>query len=315
MKVYNNFIGIDIGKFNFVSFVYGDKATKEYENNPKGISLFVKDHKLFLSKALCILEATGGYEKPLLKKLCDKNFTVHRANTRKVKNFIRSFGNKAKTDALDARALAMYGYERKERLEVFSVVDENNAELYALAQRRRDLKQMIVAEKNRYQSPGMEIIKKSCDVVLKLLNKQVKEIDIKIETLIDKDQLLKQKKEALKTVPGIGNIVASELLALLPELGKINRREIASLAGVAPISNDSGKKAGYRRTGQGREAIKPILFISAMAARTSKSELKNFYENLVARGKKKMVALVALMRKILVIANARLKPLCATQSV
>jgi transposase len=309
MALYNNFIGLDIGKFNFVVATYGSKATKEYANDLCGIKLFLKDYKIILPNSLCVLETTGGYETRVLLTLCEKNFTVHRANTRKVKNFIRSFGNEAKTDSLDAQALALYGYERGGRLEKFVPISKKALELYELVQRRQDLKQMLVAEKNRVQAPRAEVIKGSCAAIIKVINEQITTIDTEIDKIIENDDNLKAKKEALKTIPGIGNIIANELLVLMPELGKMNRRQVASLAGVAPIAKDSGQSIGYRCTGKGRNVVKPILFLSAMAARRSNSELKRFYENLISRGKKKMVALVALMRKIIVIANAKLKPL------
>lgn len=309
MALYNNFIGLDIGKFNFVVAVHGNKNTKEYENNPSGIKLFLKDYKNILPNSLCVLETTGGYELRLLLTLCDKNIAVHRANTRKVKNFIRSFGNAAKTDALDAMALALYGYERGDRLAKFIPASKKALELYELVQRRQDLKQMLVAEKNRYQAPRAEIIKESCAAMIKMITKQIEAIDAKINSIIGNDPILKAKQDILKTIHGIGNIIANELLILMPELGKMNRREVASLAGVAPKANDSGKSIGYRRTSAGRSDIKSILFLAAMSARNSNSDLKAFYLRLVANGKKKMVALIALARKIIVIANARLKPL------
>lgn len=308
MALYTNFIGLDIGKFNFVVAVHGNKKTEEYENSPCGIKEFLKGYKDILPNSLCVLETTGGYEMRLLLTLCDKNFCVHRANTRKVKNFIRSFGNQAKTDALDAKALALYGYERNDRLLKFIPSSKKALDLYELAQRRKDLKQMLVAEKNRLQAPKIDIVKTSCSEMIKVLNEQVETIDEKIKALIEEDQILKAKKEVLKTIKGIGDIVANELLILMPELGKMSRREAASLAGLAPRANDSGKSIGYRHTNRGRSGIKPILFIAAMAARNSKSELKDFYFKLIEKGKKKMVALIALARKIIVIANARLKP-------
>ena len=235
---------------------------------------------------LCILETTGGYEIELLYTLCDKNFTVHRANTRKVKNFIRSFGNTAKTDALDAKALANYGYERKERLEKFTPCSKNSLHLYSLVQRRKDLKQMLVAEKNRFQAPGAGVIRYSCEKIIEVIKEQIKVLNEEIEKLISADALLKKRQEILKTIPGIGEIVSQDLLILLPELGSISRRQIASLVGVAPRANDSGKFSGYRRTVAGRSGIKPMLFLSAMSARRSNSVLKEFYESLIKRGKK-----------------------------
>jgi len=307
MRSYNNFIGIDIGKFTFVVAVHGDKQSKEYENTPLGINQFIKDNKKNLPVSLCILETTGGYEMILSLILCEQNFSVHKANTRKVKNFIRSYGNVAKTDNLDAKALALYGFERAQSLELFTPQSKQAYQLYELIQRRKDLKQMLVAEKNRLKSPRAKFVKGSIQMIIDTLSNEVIEIAKVIDSLIDNDVVLKEKQRILKTIPGIGNIIANELLILLPELGELNRRQIASLVGVAPIAKDSGKSNGYRRTGHGRCGIKPTLFMAAMAARNSNSHLKIFYESMVARGKLKMVALTALMRKIIVIANARLK--------
>jgi len=307
MSLYNNYIGIDIGKLTFVVGIYGCKITKEYANDTTGIHDFINDYKDKLSDGLCVLEPTGGYEISLLYTLCDQGFVVHRANTRKVKNFIRSFGNGAKTDSLDAKALALYGYERNERLEKFTPCSETSIRLYNLIQRRKDLKQMLVAEKNRLKNPKSKLVSTSCETMIKVINDQVEILTDEINKLISADNTLKQRQQILKSIAGIGEIVSQELLILLPELGTINRRQIASLAGLAPRANDSGSFSGYRRTGAGRNTVKPILFLAAMAARRSNSALKEYYEKLIKRGKKKMVALTALMRKIIVIANARLK--------
>jgi transposase len=312
MKSYNNFIGIDIGKFNFVVAIHGKKPVSEYGNTAEGIDQFLSDFRNELPGALCILEPTGGYEMRLLLALCDKGFAVHRAHTRKVKNFIRSFGSEAKTDSLDARNLGLYGYERSGSLDLFKPQTAEAMKLYELIHRRRDLTQMLVAEKNRMKSPRTGFVQNSIETLIDILSKEIKGISGEIENLIKKDMSLNEKKKMLKTIPGIGDIIANELLALLPELGQISRREIASLVGLAPISRDSGKLRGYRRTGHGRGGIKRLLFLAAMAARNSKSHLKAYYESLVGRGKCKMVALTALMRKIIVIANARLKNMTAT---
>jgi len=308
MALYTNFIGLDIGKFNFVVAVNGNKKTEEYENNNSGIMLFLKKYKNILPNSLCVLETTGGYEMRLLLALCDKNYSVHRANTRHVKNFIRSLGNAAKTDSLDAKALALYGHERSGRLEKFIPSSKKALELYELSQRRKDLKKMLIAEKNRIQAPKVDLVKVSFSEMINILTNQIEAIDKEINKLIAEDEVLKAKKEVLKTIKGIGDVVANELLIFMPELGKINRRQAASLTGLAPKANDSGTVNGYRRTSKGRSEIKSILFLAAMAARNSNSEFKSFYIKLINKGKKKMVALVALARKIIVIANAKLKP-------
>ncbi len=312
MQSYNNFVGIDIGKFNFVVAVYGQKLTKEYENTSSGISQFIREFKKELPSSLCVLEPTGGYEIRLLFSLCEEGFAVHRAHTRKVKNFIRSFGNEAKTDTLDAKSLSQYGFERSNSLDLFKPQSKEGSKLYELVQRRRDLKQMLIAEKNRIKSPRTEFIRDRIEASINFFSIEVDLITQEIDKLMEQDVSLKEKKETLKSIPGIGNIIANELLVLLPELGQLTRREIASLVGLSPISKDSGKSKGYRRTGHGREGIKPILFLAAMAARNSKSRLRTFYEDLLNRGKNKMVAITALMRKIIVIANARLKTMSTT---
>lgn len=307
MTLYQNFFGIDIGKFYFVVSLFGAKSTREYQNNASGIAEFIQEHSSTLSNALCILETTGGYELDILYTLIDRGYSVHRADTRKVKGFIRSFGNSAKTDALDAKALSHYAFERHDKLELFKPLSKDDIRLFQLVQRRKDINHMLVSEKNRLQSQSVVEVIASVNEVIKLLKHQLQIITSEIQLRIKSNPVLQSKQEILKSVPGIGEIVSAELLVLLPELGSICRRKIASLAGVAPRANESGKFVGYRRTIGGREGVKRILFMAAMAARRSHSPLKEFYEKLIAKGKKKMVALTALMRKILVIANARIK--------
>lgn len=307
MEVYNHFLGIDIGKLSFVVAIHGTKGTQEYENNPEGIEDFLRHYHSMLPSAFIVLETTGGYEMRLLLTLCEKGFAAHRANTRKVKNFVRSLGNGAKTDPLDGKALALYGYERHPRLGCYKPPSRQALELYELIQRCSDLKQILAAEKNRLKAPRADYIKDSCRLMIDTLAKQIEILTRRINEIIEADKVLKEKKAVLKTIPGIGETTANYLLVLLPELGTLNRKQIASLTGLAPIANDSGLFRGYRATGHGRAGIKPILFMAAMAARNSNSWLKSFYNRLVEAGKKKIVALTALMRKIIVIANARIR--------
>ena len=190
MKLYNNFIGIDIGKFSFVTSLQGSKKISEYENTPSGIADFIRDHKENLAESLCILETTGGYEMELLTTLYNEKFAVHRANTRKVKNFIRSFGNGAKTDALDAKALALYGFERQDRLELFKPQIKLMIELSELVSRRNDLKQILVAEKNRLKAPGNNFIKSSCKNLIETVSEEIKSITNMINEKIATDKIL-----------------------------------------------------------------------------------------------------------------------------
>jgi transposase len=312
MSNYSTFLGIDIGKSEVFIGKYGTKSTVSFPNSKEGIKKFFKTYKGELPNAFVVLETTGGYETLFLNALLDKNIAVHRANTRHVKSFIRSWGKLGKSDALDAQALALYGYERHQNLPLFQKQPPELIKLNALAQRRQDLTQMLVQEKNRLKSPQNDpFIVQCCAQIIQTLQTQIASVAKEIENLIENNPLWRQKKEALESIPGVGPIVSSMLLAFMPELGQRNRRQISSLGGLAPHPNESGQKIGYRRTKGGRQQVRSILFIAAMAARNSNSPLKAFYEKLIAKGKKKMVALTALMRKILTIANAKLKCLNA----
>lgn len=316
MPTYSQFIGIDIGKFEVVVATSALKSTLTFPNTPIGLKDFLKPFKGLPGDTLVVLETTGGYEKLFLHGLCERKIAVHRANTRHVKAFIRSFGVKGKTDAIDAIQLAHYGQERHENLLLYQL-DNEREDLKSLAERRSDLTQMLVQEKNRLKSPSTSPrIAQSCQQAIEFLENQIETITTELGELISKDAELTEKKEILKTVPGIGEVLSSMLVVLLPELGQLNRRQIASLAGLAPHPRESGTKQGYRRTLGGWPGVKKLLFMAGMTATRSKSRLGDFYRAMVTRGKKKMVALVALMRKIIVIANARIKEnLCKNNDI
>lgn len=308
MLEYHNFFGVDIGKFEVFVAIHDSKSVMAFPNTKQGFSAFYKNFRKLLSKAFIVLETTGGYEQLFLHALLDKNVAVHRANTRQVKSFIRSYGKLGKSDCLDAQALARYGYERHVSLNLYQKPQPILQELAALAQRRQDLIHMLVQEKNRLKAPAIPVcITKSCSRLIKSLEAQIAAITNEMEEMVTHSAYLRQQRQILESIPGIGKISALMLLTLLPELGQLNRREIASLCGVAPHPYESGQKIGYRKTKGGRQQVRSILFMVAMAARRSNSKLKTFYESLISRGKKKMVALTALMRKIIVIANARMK--------
>lgn len=311
--MYQNFIGIDISKNDFAVAIYGNKDTMFFSNNEKGFTEFFKTYKQVLSNSLITLETTGGYECELLRFVKAKQISAHRANTRKVKHFIRSFGTLGKSDSIDAKALALYGKERHASLELYT---ENPGKyLQKLTQRRQDIKQMLVQEKNRLKAPDQEELKLSFKKIIAALEQELHSIDQVIEKYCQQYPDLNAHRNVIETVNGIGKVISVELLALLPELGKLNRKKIASLAGLAPHPYESGKKIGYRPTRGGRENIKAILFMAALTAARSKSSLGDFYNRLVNNGKPKMVAIVALMRKILITANARLREFIHFQSL
>lgn len=305
--MYQHFIGIDIASKDFVLNVYESNRSESFPNNTKGFNQLVSKHKSILNQSLVVLETTGEHEMALVRFLLKHKIAVHRANTNKVKYFVRSLGKLGKSDAIDAKALAQYGFERSASLELFTLPSRFQEAMFQLVSRRIELKQMRTQELCRSKAPEHGHVKASYEKTIKWLSKEIEQIDTQIAKLSEKDPEFKAKETILKSVPGIGEIIAKELLALLPELGKIDRRKIASLAGVAPHPNESGNSIGHRYTRGGRPSVKPILFMAAMTASRSKTRQGQFYHALLARGKKKMVSLVALMRKILTIANAKLR--------
>lgn len=309
-KVYHNFIGIDISKVDFYVATHGIKKVEVFTNNEAGFQQFYQKFEQQLHNALVVLETTGSYEYNLIDLLQQKHVSVHRANTRIVKSFIRSTGKLGKFDSIDATGLARYGSERQQSLSLYKPTSSRDKELAQLANRRKELKWTLAQEKNRLQAPENKFIKDSYSTHIQYLESMISQIEKQIQVLIKADDTLHKKVELLKTeIDGVGEITAINLVVALPELGKVNGKAIASLSGVAPHPYESGKMIGYRRTRGGREGIKPILYMSAMAASQSKGKLGEFYRMLIAKGKKPIVALVALMRKIVVMANAKIREL------
>jgi transposase len=306
-NLYHNFVGIDISKKDFVVAVHSDNKVKTYDNNNTGWQNFAQEYGEILSHALVVLETTGGHEMGLLEYLVTNKIVVHRGDTRKIKNFIRSFGKYAKTDKIDAIAIARYGYERHASLMLYQLQDALQSKMQKLMERRKDLMQMLVQEKNRLQAPGNQLFTDSIEKIIKIFEQEIEIIDAEINSCISSDEVYAGKKTTIMETPGIGEKTANALLCLLPELGTLDRKQIASLCGVAPHPKQSGTKVWYSRTVGGRRNLRPILFLAALGAARSDSTVGKFYKKLIENGKKAMVALVAVMRKILVIANAKLR--------
>lgn len=304
-------LGFDIGKDTISVFDTGSQHTQVIDNRRGAINTFLRG---FDEHCLAICEPTGGHERLLLERLMAVGIPSHRANTLNVKAFIRSFGTLAKTDALDARGLALYGDERWRVLALFVPLDADQQALSELVARRLDLVAMKVAEQNRANSPARRAIKASCEAVLRIIERQIQRIEADIEALLRSCDSLRQRVELLQQLPGVGPRTAIGLAATMPELGTLTRREAASLAGVAPHPKDSGTIKGYRRMRGGRPIIRAILFMAALAASRAKGELRAFYQHLIEVGKKPIVAIGALMRKIVVILNARVRDNHAEQS-
>lgn len=314
---YTNHIGIDVGKLSLEVGFTDRGATSNYPNNKDGWRKLWQDNRKSFKGALVVVETTGWYELGVIHYLVGKGVAVHRASARQVKQFIASYGTLAKTDAIDARALAQYGKERAGHLAQYDIPDKTQEKLQILYARNLDLKKMLVQEKNRLQAPAYQAVAEGIMEVVNLLEKQVDNIMEKIMGIVEANPVLLKKWDTLQTIDGIGKITALALLASMPELGSLNRKQAASLAGLAPHPKDSGKKSGYRRTKGGRCNIKEIVHMAALGAiRKNHSKLKQFYVHLLENNHKKpMVALTAVKRKIIVIANARLAELQHLQNL
>jgi transposase len=305
---YLHFFGIDVSKDWIDVTLHGSKAKPiRLPNDAQGFAALAERWADVLPQALVVLEATGGYESALIAFLLQRHISVHRADPLTAKHFLRSLRLTAKTDALDAVALARYGAERHAGLSTCQPSQAAAAELQARLSRRQDLIAMRVAERNRLQHPRYSGLRQSLQAVLDVLDQQIDALETQIEGLIAQSQALTAKLTVLTAVKGVGRQTAYTLLAQMPELGTLTRRQAASLAGCPPHPRDSGKTKAYRSTTGGRATIKRALFMAAMAARRSNPTLKPFYERLVQNGKKPMVALTALMPKLITILNAKLR--------
>ena len=302
------FIGCDVGKNEIVVFDSRSRSISTLANRPEALAEFAA---ALDSDVLVICEATGGYEAMLLEALVAHHRPAHRADARKVKAFIRSFGTLGKNDAIDAKALARYGEERHRQLPRWKPADKQRSDLAGLVLVRQDLIDARTAWSNRSRAPGGagDLIAPVLDV----LNAQIRDAEARIKALLDICQPLREAVAVLRTIKGLGPATAPALIALMPELGTLDRKRVAALAGLAPHPNQSGTREGYRKVRGGRAEIKRILFTPALTAVKHEPSLKAFYERLIAAGKKPMLALVAVMRKMIVIANARLRDAAVQQ--
>ncbi len=303
-----HFIGIDVSKETFDVAVHGEAARPaHFPNSRAGVAAFMKDYAAQLPEAFVVVEATGGYEAALLAALLEQEVAVHRADPRASSFFLRSLGRRAKTDRLDAQGLARYGAERHHELRLLRLPDAQQQRLHSLTARRADLVAMRTAKMNRRQHPRYRELRRSVESILTTLEEQITLLDRRIDSLVRATAALAAKMQVLTAIPGVGRQTAVTLLAFMPELGALTRRQAASLAGCAPHPRDSGKSSGYRRTVGGRAHVRRALYMAAMAARNHHPALRAFYENLVKNGKKPLIALTAVMRKLITIANAKLR--------
>lgn len=304
------FIGCDVGKASITVFDSATRTTRDLPNTREALGELATTLD---AASLVICEATGGHEALLLDAVIRSGHAVHRADARKVKAFIRSLGTLAKTDAIDACALARYGYERHDRLDRWQPREPEREVLHALVSTRCDLVRARVACSNRLKAPGAAPVAAELRSLLESHDQAIAGIEARIDELIRSSQTLARTARTLRAIPGIGPATAAALIAFMPELGALGRKQIASLAGLAPHPRQSGTFSGYRRTRGGRPEVKRTLFMAALCAIRHNPDLKTFHQRLTANGKKPIVALVATMRKLITIANAKVRDNLAQQ--
>jgi len=294
------FVGIDVSKSWLDVAVHEQEEVLRTGNDDPGIASLVKRLKKW-KPTLIILEPTGGFEMLVVAELTQAGLPVVVINAKRVRDFARATGRLAKTDKLDAKVLAHFAAAVRPPLR--NLRSEEAEQLTALLTRRKQVLEMITVEKNRLVTVRTKM-RSDIQAHLQWLSKNLKELDKEIEEFVENSPVWKEKDALLQTVPGVGRVTSATLLGMLPELGQLNRQEIAALVGVAPMNKDSGKKHGKRRVFGGRADVRSVLYMAALAAKKFNPVIRKFYERLLKHGKEKKVALTACMRKLLVILNS-----------
>jgi transposase len=297
--LYDRVAGIDVAKAKVDYHLLGETRSGVEVNDAAGIDRLVALLRQTETTFVC-LEATGGYERPLVEALHQAGLPVAVVNPRLPRDFARALNQAAKTDRLDARHLALFA----ERMRPEPTPPESTAarQLRGLVTRRDQLNDLLGQERNRLEHAPDEL-RESYEQTAEFLRDQLRAIDERIARRIEADASFRAAAERLESVPGLGPKTAAALVAELPELGRINRRQIARLVGVAPINRDSGTLRGKRMTGGGRASLRRKLYMPTLVAVRHNPKIRTFYQHLLRQGKPKMVALVACMRKLLTILN------------
>lgn len=303
--------GIDISKDTLQVSKGSQGVQITIPNNIKAIDKFVKI--LLKEKVdLVVVESTGGYEMLLVDALWSNNILVSVVNPKKIWAFSKSLGCEAKTDKIDAKIIALFGEKMSPRVTV--APRKEIREMQILQTRRNQLNQILVIEKNHLKAPlltkeVMSQIKQS----ISLIKKQIAAVDDRINSIINSVSELKEKRVVIEKIIGAGPVLTTQLISNVPELGTVNRRKIAALIGLAPFNDDSGTFYGKRRISGGRTEVRCVLYMATMAAIRHNQKIKSFYLNLLAKGKQKMIAFVAAMRKFIILINSSLKQFLLTK--
>ncbi len=296
-------VGVDVSKASLdISYL---QTYTQTPNTSKGIQKLIHQLKSLPSPVHLVVEATGGYEQDLIEACWKADLLVSRVDPRKVRHFAQSEGVLAKTDKIDSKIIRDFAQNKN----LFPCIspDPHVQKLQVLVKRRAQIQEMIKSENNQLEHVRDSMVKTSHHKTITFLGKQLESIDEQIKQTIQSHDPLKAKFKRLNLIQGIGTVLSSTLLALIPELGFISKTQAAALVGVAPYNQDSGRKKGQRRIQAGRFLLRSCLYMGALVASRHNPVLSQTYQHLIARGKKPKVALVALMRKLIVLANHLLK--------
>jgi len=299
----SSYVGIDVSKDRLDIAVLGEKQAWQVENTCKGIDGLVQWMQE-LQPELVVVEATGGYQRSVVDALFQAGLSVTVVNPARVRQFARACGLLAKTDKLDAQVLAVFGQRVQPKR--YEGKSEAEKQLSALLVRRKQLEEMLKAEQNRLRTVAPNL-RGSVERIIAILKEEKKRLEEQIEQFLNEQKAWQEQREILSSAPGVGKVTTATLLADLPELGRLDRKKIAALVGMAPMNYDSGRKRGYRKTKGGRTDVRSVLYMSTLVATRHNPVIQAQYQQLLKRGKLKKVALTACMRKFLTILNAMLR--------
>jgi transposase len=297
------FVGIDVAKDKLDIAVLGEKKASQTGNDEVGIEKLIKKLEI-LNPELIVVEATGGYQRAVVLGLYEAGLPVAVVNPSRVRQYARASGLLAKTDKLDAFNLAEFGKQMKPRR--FEAKSESGRYVSALMVRRRQVEEMLKAEKSRLRTVHAEM-RGSIERMIETLKEEITHLEKELDQFMKENEGWREQEQILTSAKGVGRVTAVTLLAELPELGKLDRKKIAALVGLAPMNADSGKKRGYRKTKGGRVEVRNVLYMSTLVATRYNPLIRAQYQELLRRGKVKKVALTACMRKFLTILNAMMR--------
>lgn len=302
MNTERKYVGIDISKeYLDVAIDLKDKRWR-FGNNPAGIDEAIKMLKT-IAPVFVVFEATGGLELSFWSALSEAGIEVSPVNPRQIRDFAKAMGKLAKTDKIDAGVIAHYGQSMQPRSQGFP----DSQDLKEAMTRRNQLVEMITSEKNRFRYVRNKRIKQDIHLHIEWLESQLNDVDNGLKQAINTDPVTRKKSELLQSTPGVGPTLSASLIVQLPELGTLNRQQIAALVGVAPLNRDSGTMRGKRMVWGGRPRVRRALYMSTLVATRYNPVIRTFYHHLLVVGKAKKVALIACMRKLITILNSMAK--------